>query len=333
MIWVSTMMNMKTNIFQQVKECIKHNPNSLAVLFPMSKQKGDEVYFDTPSYNSWSYNVKKGVVKDFRTGESLDIIDTYQIIYNLQKSIDAAKEMARKLNLENYHENKTNKTSHPTNEVCKNHEVIYSTYTKEKEISSDNLDTKKSNVTDIINKIWGESIPIKNTIACKYLLQRNVNKSTIELISNDTLRYHPALYNKETGQNHPALIAGIYDDNNKLIAIHRHYLNSKGEKLKTKNNKMMLSSVNGYGVYFFNKSDTIAICEGVESGLSILQNTGYDVCCALSATNLINLKLSFYENNYKNIIIYSDYEKSQTGIKAALRVAKDKEIKIFLKKF
>ena len=88
-----------SNIFREVKERIKDNPGCLARLFPMGKQKGAEYYFDKPSYNSWSYNIHKGIVKDFRTDERQDIISVYQKLNHISKPIDAAKEIAKQLGI------------------------------------------------------------------------------------------------------------------------------------------------------------------------------------------------------------------------------------------
>ena len=49
------MMPVNKDIFKMVKEHIKVDPSCLTKLFPRAKQKGNEIYFDAPSYNSWSY--------------------------------------------------------------------------------------------------------------------------------------------------------------------------------------------------------------------------------------------------------------------------------------
>ena len=87
------------SIFHEVKEHLKSNIHCLGVLFPNAKLKGVELYFDSPSYNSWSYNIHKGVAKDFRSNERQDIIEIYRIFNNLPKSIDAAKAMASVLGI------------------------------------------------------------------------------------------------------------------------------------------------------------------------------------------------------------------------------------------
>ena len=98
------------SIFQQVKEHLKHNPRCLNMLFPNSKQKGNEIYFDAPSYNSWSYNVNKAVVNDFRDScHGEDIIDTYKKCSGMTNSYEAAREMARKLNITTDNKNRTMK--------------------------------------------------------------------------------------------------------------------------------------------------------------------------------------------------------------------------------
>ena len=95
----------KYDIFQEVKAYINDNPNCLSGLFPAGRQKGTEYYFDEPNYNSWSYNIHKGIVKDFRSDERQDIIRTYQIVHNINKPIDAVKEMTSKLGINHKNNN------------------------------------------------------------------------------------------------------------------------------------------------------------------------------------------------------------------------------------
>ena len=91
---------MNNNIFKAIKSYVSINPNCILILFPESKRIGDNIYLDAPSYNSWSYSISKGIAKDFRADESAtDIIGTYQKYYNIARPLEAAKEIADKINL------------------------------------------------------------------------------------------------------------------------------------------------------------------------------------------------------------------------------------------
>lgn len=293
-----------SNIFQQVKEYIKANPHYLGVLFPNAKQKGNELYFDSPSYNSWSYNVSKGLAKDFRTNETQDIINIYQSLNGFVSLYDTVKDMAGKLNIESTTEDELSRIKRLSSSVVKDTIAVYNSEDKQK----------------IINRIWYEALPLGGTIAEQYLRKRRITLPFSKETKGATLRYHSALYHNETKQLHPALIAAMYSDN-KLVAVHRHYLDKDGNKLNVKQNKMSLGNVRGCAIKLGAQPLTskLVICEGLESGLSLLQDLQMPeltVWCTISAHNIPNLKLPSKEQ-VTEIQIRPDIEPSGTGLKSA----------------
>lgn len=295
------------NIFKKVKDHIKYNPSCLRNLFPQSKQKGSEVYFDEPSYNSWSYNIYKGFGKDFRTNESQDIIEIYRILNNLPKSIEAAKQMASQLGI-------------PTDMQVIKHIEIRDIGTIQ---SRDKL--------RLIRKIWCEAEPMEGTIGMKYLESRGIALPISAMGSGRSLRYHPNLYHGATKKTHPAIVAALYDKNNKLSAIHRHYLNEEGGKLFPKGsehagkNKLLLGDAKGFYVDLDvegSAGQILAICEGVETGLALLTSLSsmknIVVWCALSAGNMPNIEVP--NSIFECIEIYTDIESKAVGIKAAIKL-------------
>ena len=298
-------MGSNMSIFQQVKERIKANPHSLRSLFPNSKQKGNELYFDSPSYNSWSYNVSKGLAKDFRSNERQDIISVYQLLNGFASPYDAAKDMARCLGLsnENATKNELGRIKRPSSPAA-NITIAVNSHVGNSE------DKQK-----VINRIWQESLPLGNTIAEQYLRRRRITLPFSSTARGGTLRYHPALYHNETKQLHPALIAAVYDSN-KLVAVHRHYLDKDGNKLNVKQSKMLLGNVRGCAIKLGKVTTKLVICEGLESGLSLLQDLQVPVWCAISAHNMPNLQLPPKEQ-VTEIQIRPDIEPSGTGLKNA----------------
>ena len=326
------MREYSNNIFNEIKNKVSFNPHILLTLFPRAKQKGNEIYFDAPSYNSWSYNIHKNVVKDFRTNDKGSIIDAYARYYGIT-IMDAVSVMSSKLGIVVADETPKSKNPKRRCNLIKKGDDKFHHLNNVREgidnISLDNLKCKtKSEYTySVINKIWDECLNIKNTIAETYLNKRNISLETINKINPSALKYHPALYHSETGDTHPALVAGIYLESGKLTAIHRHYLDNEGSKLSNvKSNKKMLGKLNNEACKLINTKITncnnLAICEGIESGLSILQNMECDVYCAISASNLANLNIP---DKYHNIDVYFDYDKeSSTGRKSGMIFYKNK---------
>lgn len=271
-------------LFDKIKKEIANNPHWVNLLFPGSKQKGREIYFDSPSYNSWSYNVSKNIVKDFRTNETGSIIDAYQRFHNCNSTMQAAIEMGQRMG-----------------------NVITPPQQKPND---------KTKILEIIKRIWDASVPMGGTIAEKYLKNRRINLPFSSTTKGNTLRYHPALWHKETKHTHPTMIAGIYNEQRKLVGIHRHYLTEKGEKLKLQNNKMSLGNVKGNAVQLSKPGHNLVICEGVESGLTLMEKLNKPVWCALSAGNIPNLNIPA---SVKEIQIYPDIEPSNTGQQNAIK--------------
>lgn len=281
------------NIFQKVNNHLQENPNIILTVFPNSKKKGHEIYFDEPSYNSWSYNIPKRVVKDFRASERQDLIEVYRKLNNLSSSIEAAKKIASMLSIKTENE-------------------VYDS-------------------RNLITSIWHETHPIKDTVAEAYLKSRYIELPTLlsyDMIS--ALRFHPNLYNNITKEKHPAMVAGLFPkDSAKPVSIQRTYLKHDGTKLfdkgslYEKSNKMSLGSFRGLHVSLgTNINDKcLVICEGVESGLSLLQDLRMPVWCSLTAGNMINITPPPLDD-ISYIDLRPDIDPNKVGIDAANTAAR-----------
>ena len=122
-------------------------------------------------------------------------------------------------------------------------------------------------------KVWRGTVPIARTPAEWYL--RNARGITIPL--PETLRFHPDCFFRPKRIKLPALIAKLEKVGVKGgVAIQRTYLRRDGAgKSPLKPNKASLAPVKGAAIRLAEAGETLAIAEGIETGLSFMQLTGY----------------------------------------------------------
>lgn len=137
-------------------------------------------------------------------------------------------------------------------------------------------------------EIWAEAKPAVGTLAEVYLRGRGI---TVDIPS--TLRFAPNLKHTPTGLWLPALVAAVtvWPERN-ISAIHRTYLKADGSaKAPSTQAKMLLGPSRGGAVRLMPAADELIVCEGIETGLSVLQITGKPIWAAISAGGLLNLQL------------------------------------------
>jgi phage/plasmid primase-like uncharacterized protein len=101
-----------------------------------------------------------------------------------------------------------------------------------------------------------------------------------------------------------------------IMGIHRTFLDSQGRKANVNTPKMALGPVKGGAVRLRTHAATLAICEGIETGLAVSQSMCISVWCALSASNLPNVNLP---DDVQNVVICADHDIA--GLQAAERAA------------
>ena len=157
--------------------------------------------------------------------------------------------------------------------------------------------------------IWAKSKPAPGSIVEIYLKGRGIT-AAIPL----TLRYHPGLKHGPTGLFLPAMVAGVSSvPDQKVVAIHRTFLRADGKgKARVSNAKMMLGPCGGGAVHLAPAGETLAIAEGIESGLSVQQATGIPTWACLSTSGLKGVVLP---PEVRTVIIAADGD--EPGFKAA----------------
>lgn len=157
-------------------------------------------------------------------------------------------------------------------------------------------------------KIALESQPIKGTLAEQYL--REHRKITCDL--NDNYRFHPALYEPDTKQRYPALIAIAKNQNQEIHAVQAIYLDEKtADKADIITKKRTYGRLRFGAAVFSNSFDKenkkfehIYLAEGTETALSILSaNPNAKVAATLSVSNFNHTEL---ESSIKSITVCMD---------------------------
>lgn len=135
-------------------------------------------------------------------------------------------------------------------------------------------------------KIWSETYD-QTTIVDNYLKSRHINYPTPE-----TIRFHPSLYHNETKSKCSAMVALVEHTNNGPVGIHCTYLAPYGKgKANLDPNKRFIGNVKGAAIQLAPATDTIAVCEGIESAMSYMEATDIPTWVALSTSGLKSLLL------------------------------------------
>lgn len=132
----------------------------------------------------------------------------------------------------------------------------------QRNLMRDRIDEQRS---EVAKRIWAETVPILGTPAEVYLNSRGI---VCEL--PEALRFHARCYHGPSKTALPALVALV--EGGEGFAIHRTFLRADGfgKAGLPDGDKMMLGKVRGGAVTLSNDPGRLIVCEGIESGLSLL---------------------------------------------------------------
>jgi hypothetical protein len=173
------------------------------------------------------------------------------------------------------------------------------------------------------------SIPINNTLAEVYL--RKYRAISLEQIPA-SLRFIEHAYNYTAGGYFPAMIASISDLDGNIIAAHCTFIAPKtGDKLQGNGikSRLIFGGCRGGAIRLSQATEKLALCEGVEDGLSILQSAPDLTVWATAGTS--NLRAVLIPDFVKEVIICADNDKagSEAATDLAARlVAENKTVRI-----
>lgn len=167
----------------------------------------------------------------------------------------------------------------------------------------------------LARSIWRQGQPAAGTEVEAYLQTRGIT-----IPSPPTLRFARNLWHAPSREPLPAMVAAVQNLAGEIIGIHRTFLAPGGvEKATVEPAKMMLGPCSGGAVRLSAATSTLAICEGIETGLSVMQATGLPTWIGLSAHGVEALELPPLPIAC-NVIIFADHD--SRGIEAAQRTGK-----------
>jgi DNA primase len=126
---------------------------------------------------------------------------------------------------------------------------------------------RRSSASRWWEKVWSESKPGTGTLVDSYLRCRGI---TID--SPPTVRFVPRLRHAPSGLEFPAMVAAFQDLSGSITGIHRTYLSPDGcGKADVSVSKRMAGRCWGSAIRLAAAGETLAIAEGIETGLSVMQ--------------------------------------------------------------
>lgn len=139
--------------------------------------------------------------------------------------------------------------------------------------------------------VWSQTRRIAGSPAETYLRGR-----AIACPLPDSIRYVPECWHP-SAQRLPAMVAKV-EHHGELVGVHRTYLSSDGTKADIEPSKAMLGACSGGHVRLSDGSGPLVVCEGIETGLSLvdaLADLSPTVCAALSTSGIRGLDLDGFE--------------------------------------
>lgn len=169
---------------------------------------------------------------------------------------------------------------------------------------------KQNQTEETALRIWNQAVPIRNTVAEKYLASRCL--PVVNLSGLSALRFARLPY-RGSRERHPVLVAAVTDLEGRVCGIQRTYLSDDGSKLDVPAPKLSLGRLRGGAIRIGEGSDVIAVCEGLEDGLSIwLTNPELSVWIAAGAGMMASMRLP---EGCRQIIVAAD--RDEAGMRAA----------------
>jgi DNA primase len=136
-------------------------------------------------------------------------------------------------------------------------------------------------------RIWDVTCGAAGKIAERYLRNRGLN-----LPMPPSLRYVPLIWHEDFGWPFPALVAGAQDVDGKFSGIQVTRLAADGrDKAPIEVPRRTVGPIQGAAMRLAPPGPTLVLCEGLETGLSVLQSTGLPTWVTFGCENLAHVAL------------------------------------------
>lgn len=204
--------------------------------------------------------------------------------------------------------------------ACRDHVKARLGMTEHHRVKCKEERTKADAKPKLALELWSKAYPIEQTLGEKYLTEtRGIPKNIVDRVSD--LRFAPRsiFYIDDKQVEAPTLIVALRDNcTNEIKAIQRIPLTSDGQKLDPPG-KRMLGHASGCSIKLTADDEVtqgLAICEGLENGLSLLSAGIAPVWACGSAGAIAKFDLL---DGIEALTIYADPDAA--GIRAARECA------------
>jgi hypothetical protein len=164
------------------------------------------------------------------------------------------------------------------------HIRAYELFTDEQPVVED----RQTRINRVRKQWWERSHLIKDTAVEKYLRRRRgIRIDPLPSSIRGIFAHH-----KEYGWPFPALVAGLQNVTGGFAGVSVTWLCNDGTaKAPVEPTRKIFGVLSGCAVRLAPAGATLAVCEGIETGLAFQQATGIPTWAALSALNLPNVLL------------------------------------------
>lgn len=182
--------------------------------------------------------------------------------------------------------------------------------------------------------LWKASLPLaledaSQQAACLYLK----NRGLVVPRTLDAVRFHPSMAYYEGGQlqgHFPGLLACVTAQDGTPVTLHRTFLTQEGQKAQVSSPKKLCShtsyrSLKGVAIRLAPVQETLAVAEGIETALAVMELTGIPCWATVTAGLMAEFKPP---QQVRKVVIFADKDAPNSahphghGQEAAKRLAK-----------
>ena len=145
-------------------------------------------------------------------------------------------------------------------------------------------------------EIWNHAQPIQGTKVEEYLRGRGI---TCDL--PESLRFDPDIYHQPSDTRALAMVADVQPTG----GIHRTYFDKQGNRLQL-SAKMMLGPCAGGAVRLSEGRDKLVVCEGIETGLSLMSGMLSGAPAVWATLSTSGMKTLNLPQGYGKVVIATD---------------------------
>ena len=185
------------------------------------------------------------------------------------------------------------------------------------------LDADQVAMSNRAADLWRDPRSVMKSNAMTYLVSRGLDRAGLEATWPASLMFNPAVYNKETERDLPAMLCRVTAPDGVEVATHRIYLNNKGTgKAELENAKLLMGPSCGGAIRLGSRLErdaypggVLVVCEGVETAMAIRQATDYAVWALISTSGIRGLMLPVEMINsgqVSTVVIAADTDRSDT---------------------